>query len=111
MKVYLINQVNTNKYKIGVTKKSVNERLKQLQTGSSESLVTVKEFETNYGFRLETLLHRHYNCKKTIGEWFELTEQDVAIFLKTCETYEGNFKLLEEHNTYYQDKVNIQRQS
>lgn len=105
MKIYLINQVNTNKYKIGVTKKDVNERLKQLQTGSSESLITIKEFKTNYGFKLETLLHRHYSCKKTIGEWFELTEQDLAMFIKTCETYEENFKLLEEHNTYYQDNI------
>jgi len=111
MKIYLINQINTNKYKIGVTKNNVSLRVKQLQTGSSESLTTITEFETNYGFKLESILHRHYDCKKTIGEWFELSEQDITTFLKTCETYENNFKIIEEQNTYYQDKVSKQRKS
>lgn len=111
MKIYLINQINTNRYKIGTTKNNVDLRLKQLQTGSSDVLSLTKTFTTNYGFKLESALHRHFYCKQATGEWFELDQQDIEGFLKTCETYEGNFKLLEETNTFYQDKMIKQKKS
>jgi predicted GIY-YIG superfamily endonuclease len=105
MFVYLINAEGTNKYKIGVSK-NTKLRLKALQTGSSERLTLIKEFKTNFGYKLEGALHRNYASKQVAGEWFELSLDEVAKFLDICQVLENNFQFLLEKNTYVQDKKN-----
>ena len=88
--VYLIGECNNkNIYKIGLTKKfDVNERLKELQTGNSNDLYIKETFKTNKPFKLESMLHRHYNKSNERGEWFELTENEVKDFKNVCMKYQ-----------------------
>ena len=85
--VYLIGEVgNDTNYKIGSTRaKDVNNRLKQLQTGSSSELYIKESFETEYPFKLEKMLHNHFKEKNLIGEWFELSKADTEAFKEICE--------------------------
>ena len=84
--VYLIGENNKeNKYKIGSTKcKDINKRLKQLQTGNSNPLFLKAYYETSRPFKLETMLHNRFKEYNIIGEWYELTKENVGSFESTC---------------------------
>lgn len=83
--VYLICDSSNNQFKIGVTKGSIDRRIKKLQTGNPTELFLANFHETEYPYRLEKMLHAHFATKKVMGEWFELSEEDVANFRKTCD--------------------------
>lgn len=104
MYVYLAEAEGTNKYKIGISK-NPKKRIDSLQVGNGEKLVLIKEFKTKHNFVLESALHRNFSSKHVVGEWFELTEQDVKGFLEVCQKLEGNFDVLAESNWHYQEKV------
>lgn len=103
MYVYLIQKGDSNHYKIGITHK-VNQRVKSLQTASSESLKIIHIFSTNFNRKLESYLHRYFKSKQLSGEWFSLEELEVNTFLEICDKAENNFKLLKDQNTWYQNK-------
>jgi len=91
-------------YKIGFTKRSVKERLKQLQTGSSSDIKIEYIYEAdNYIVSIESRLHKEFDDYRISGEWFELTKEDFLQIPTLCEKYYNMFKLLES-NTYVQDK-------
>lgn len=104
MFIYLAVAEGTTKYKIGFTTKSPNERLVALQTGNSEKLILVKQFATKHSFRLENYLHRKFQSKKVLGEWFDLTEDDVKVFEEVCKVGESNFDCIMSENTYIIDR-------
>lgn len=104
MKIYLINETGSNRYKIGITKNDIEYRIEQLQTANAAKLGLIKVFHTEFDFKVEAALHRRYKSKQTLGEWFELDDIEVNSFLDNCQKIENNFKLLELHNTYLQDK-------
>ena len=85
--VYLIGEMNNNgRYKIGSTRaKKVEKRLKQLQTGNASELYIKEAFETQQPFKLEKMLHNHFENKHLSGEWFELSEADTEAFRDICE--------------------------
>lgn len=70
--VYLIADRNNNTYKIGVTKSDPIKRLKKLQTGNSSELELKYQYECQYPYRLETMLHKHYQQFNELNEWFAL---------------------------------------
>jgi len=98
MNIYLINQENTNLYKIGITKKDPLKRLKELQTGNGNNLLLIKTFKTKNDFKLESALHAFYKMNKINSEWFELTQEQVDKFDSTCLLYESNITYLKEAN-------------
>ena len=100
--VYLIGEVdNENNYKIGVTKhKDINKRITELQTGNSQELYIKDYFETKYPYKLEKMLHRHFNDKQIINEWFELTNEDVKSFNEICLKY-NNILLSLKDNPFF----------
>jgi len=97
-KIYLIQQNNTNLYKIGITKKDINERIKELQTGNANQLVTIHEFATKFGYKLERAIHCYFNSKKFSSEWFELSNEDINNFLNICSNLENNLKVLKQYD-------------
>jgi len=103
MWIYLIEQQGTNLYKIGISK-NPEERVKQLQTANGVKLDLIKQFKTEFDYKLERVLHRHFQSKKTIGEFFELNENDVKEFTSLCESRESNFKYLVENNSYIRNR-------
>ncbi len=72
--VYLISDGN-GCYKIGKTKQP-SERLKTLRIGSPR-LEYVALIPTNDMTALETSLHEIYRGARAVGEWFDLTPDDV----------------------------------
>lgn len=84
--VYLIGDTDNGHYKIGVTKKEVEKRLKRLQTGNSNSLSIISTFYYSYPFRLETMLHNFFREKRINGEWFILDNDDIFNFNSICVT-------------------------
>ena len=101
--VYLIGEVgNDTNYKIGSTRaKDVNNRLKQLQTGSSSELYIKESFETEYPFKLEKMLHNYFKEKNLIGEWFELSKADTEDFKEICEDKIKVIESLKNNPIYY----------
>lgn len=98
MRIYLLQQADTNLYKIGVTKKDVDVRIKELQIGNPSKLSLIESYKTKWDFKLENALHIHFKRHKVQSEWFELTEENVKEFLTLCEKYEKNFDVLKEFN-------------
>lgn len=77
--IYLLQQGNTNFYKIGITK-SIEHRLRQLQSGCPEKLKVVRYIKGRH--QDEKYLHYKHQAYKKVGEWFELTEQQAATALE-----------------------------
>jgi hypothetical protein len=87
--VYLLGEFcNEGKFKIGFTKNSIKSRLKQLQTGNSNEIFIVNEYKTKNYKEVEKFLHRKYYSDKALGEWFELSHEDVVNFTKTAKHYD-----------------------
>ena len=94
--MYILQNGNTNQYKIGVTN-NLNKRLCQLQTGCPNELRVVKVY-THYSRevieRYERTLHRYYTragCRlRRNGEWFELCKADIAFLCKPNSIAEQN---------------------
>ena len=97
--VYLINELNTNNFKIGVSKKPTSEgRIKNLQTGNHNELITIYEMKSNCYTTLEKTLHRTYYHNHLRGEWFILENPDVII--EEIIKINNNLELLLEKSTY-----------
>jgi|TARA_Y100000385_G_scaffold47083_2_gene43701 hypothetical protein len=98
--VYLITDWSSvpEKYKIGITKNSPNDRLKSLQTGSSGELVLLKTYESYNYRKIESALHRGYKPYSTDGgkEWFELPNEVALNFINECKQIDDNIKFLME---------------
>lgn len=78
--VYLLNAWGTNKYKIGFTKRDINLRIKQLQTGCPDEIVLARKYECENYQKVEKWLHKQHNSKRVEGEWFLLEDADVYNF-------------------------------
>ena len=100
--IYLIKAEidNIEHYKIGITSRDPEYRLKELQTGNSSPLEIIQKFKTNYGNLMESTLHRTYCLDKQMGEWFSLNKEQVDNFLTVCENIENNFKNISSDNTF-----------
>ncbi len=106
--IYLIGELdNKDIYKIGLTKKDINKRIKELQTGSSDELYVRSYFKTKYPYKLENMLHRHFSNDNKINEWFVLNENEANDFLSTCEKYEKLIESLNDNPFYNKQKSTI----
>lgn len=94
MRVYLIRN-GEDKYKIGFTSRSLDTRMKEIQTGSSSELSIVSEFESEYAQRIEATMHNVYSAYNTSGEWFALPEDEVLRFRDRARRMHENFRILE----------------
>lgn len=83
--VYLICDVDKNLYKIGVTTGSIEKRMKKLQTGNGTELLLVNYYECDYPFKIEKMMHNHFHNKKTLNEWFALSDEEALSFIQICE--------------------------
>jgi len=105
--VYLIGEIgNEGKYKIGSTRaKSIEKRMKQLQTGNSSILYIKDSFETEHPFKLEKMLHNYFGDKALIGEWFELSEADTEAFRGVCEDKMRVIESLKDNPFYFNARI------
>jgi hypothetical protein len=83
--VYLIEDEIQSLYKIGVTKNDPKIRVKKLQTGSPNKLKLIAQFETEYPFRLESMLHNRYDYCRVLNEWYDLPQNVIISFNEICQ--------------------------
>jgi hypothetical protein len=100
--VYLLLETDENgneKYKIGVTKRNIEKRIRELQTGNSNKISVINHYESKNYKKVEKWLHGRYLSKKTLAqnEWFNLTSEDVLGFLDECKKAEAAFDLLRDN--------------
>lgn len=106
-KIYLIAATINNQtvYKIGFTKRKVEERLKEIQTGNCSDLKIIHVYHpAAYPVSIESQLHKHFHQEKINGEWFNLSETQVANFKNLCQEKYELLHSLSENNTYLQEK-------
>ena len=78
--VYLINEIDTDIYKIGISKKPANEgRIKNIQTGNHTQLEIVFEIKSKCYTTLEKTLHRTFKFNNLKGEWFDIKDRNMLI--------------------------------
>lgn len=103
--VYLLsewdNSENIIKYKIGITKNSVEKRIKQLSTGNSRDIIVLKQYRSNEYKKIEKMLHRLYSSKRDKREWFLLDDEDVFNFIDECKKADDVIGFLKDNNHFY----------
>lgn len=91
--VYVLYNRNTGLYKIGITTQ-IKNRLSALMTSSGciIDLVLLLQLHTEYdesSNRVEKLLHKFFNSKRTHGEWFKLNLKSLLAIRKLFWLIEG----------------------
>lgn len=93
-----------NLYKIGYTRREISKRIKEFKTGNASEFYLVDSFQSKWGTKIESQLHRFLRSKKISGEWFDLSKEDVISFRKSCQEIHNNLELISNTNTYYLDR-------
>ena len=85
--IYLVSsEINDQKvYKIGITKRAIEKRIKEFKTGNASELLLVDHFNSKWATKIESHLHRYFKAKRIKGEWFELNDEDLEKFKPMCE--------------------------
>lgn len=100
--IYLINEADTNNFKIGVTRaKTINKRKLELQTGNAKELILCRSFESDHPYKLEKMLHNHFYSSRLVGEWFYLTDSEATTFIDVCEKYQDRINFLLKENEFF----------
>lgn len=86
--VYLLCDADSSLYKIGMTRGSVEKRIKKLQTGNGNDIFLVDYYETEYPFFIENTLHQRHWPEHKLNEWFKLTDKSVFNFKDECKKIE-----------------------
>jgi len=94
--IYLLKLNSTGYYKIGYTN-NVNKRIKELSTGSYDTITLVNKYESKFYREIEKYLHNIYKSLKIKGEWFDLGIEEENNFLKNCLLVEKNLNYLENN--------------
>lgn len=82
--VYLMHDTLNNFYKIGISKTpQYRERTLQSEKPSIEILYAKKYPNRRLAYAIEQALHKVFSEKKIRGEWFNLSEADIAMLKDT----------------------------
>ena len=104
--VYLLLQIDKDgleTHKIGVTRRKVETRVKELQTGNPNPISILRTYQTENYFKVEGMLHRKYSMLTTEAknEWRELPPEAIFSFINDCEEVDNTIKFLQENNHFY----------
>jgi len=91
-------------YKIGYTRRTIEQRIKEFKTGNGSDFYIVDSFQSKWGAKIEARIHKAFKHKRINGEWFSLNETDISQFGKLCETIHNVLNLTEKNNTYFIDR-------
>lgn len=89
----------TELYKIGIVRenegaRSVEERLREHQTGNPRELFVAHCAPAPLVERLETLLHGQFATRRIGGEWFELPDRSLDDVISTAALYISDARVL-----------------
>ena len=101
---------NRKLYKVGFCEKNrgVNKRMQEVKVGFPYKIEIIHKFETKYGSKLETIIHRKLQFNKKLeddeevleGEWFYLSDEEVSGFLEMCKKTEDNIDFISDNTTF-----------
>lgn len=92
-KIYLIRN-GEGHFKIGRTRQRVSERIKQLQVACSTPLEFIAEQEVRHPSKVEAAIHNKYSLYRLEGEWFDLPNEVVELFIEDVIQTDDTFQLL-----------------
>lgn len=103
--VYLMLAVDSagiESYKIGITRRHPEKRLKQLQTGNSRKIDLIAYYESEHYAKIERNLHLKYFSYRTESEneWRELPLQEVIQFKDLCQKHHDMFEIVKADNPF-----------
>jgi len=76
--VYFIHEKdNFALFKIGMTKRTPEERIAELQTGNPSELLIFAVIRTTDALKCEKMLHRLFSRYRKRGEWFSISVKDI----------------------------------
>jgi hypothetical protein len=104
--VYLllsINDYGEEVYKIGVTKRNVDTRIRELQTGNPNKISVLRIYDSDNYLKVERWMHRKYFDSKTEAknEWRNLTNEQIISFLEDCKSADETITILKKTNPFY----------
>jgi hypothetical protein len=100
MKGYVYLLTDGEFYKIGVTRGSIEKRIKKLQTGNPYCIDIVDYYETENPFKMEQMLHNRHKHQRVNNEWFSLKQDDINGFKSECNKLEYIISSL-EYNPFF----------
>lgn len=96
MHVYLIHAQGTSRYKIGITSRSIEYRLRELNgEQSAYPLELIKYIRHSDYKEVEKHLHEKYAINRVHNEWFSFSPQQLAeveSYMSTLDTPISNIK-------------------
>ncbi len=103
--VYLlmtVDDLGNETYKIGVTKRNIETRICELQTGNSRKLTLLKSYESDNYLKVEGWLHKKYHTKtEAENEWRSLTNEEIMSFQENCNKADEIIKFMLANNPFY----------
>lgn len=103
--VYLLcDSGQDNCFKIGVTRGSIEKRIKKLQTGNGEEIFLADYYETDYPFFVERMMHQRYFSEKKLNEWFNMIPEEKKKFKDDCREFEQMAEGLKD-NVFMKNKL------
>jgi hypothetical protein len=104
--VYLLLMVDNSgneSHKIGITKRDVNIRISELQTGNPNKISLLRQYESVNYLKVERWMHRKHFATKTEAknEWRTLPAEAVFSFIDDCKEADDTIKFLKENNSLY----------
>lgn len=88
-------------WKIGVTRRKLEERLREHKTSNPNIVGITAYYETDSSlvYGIESLLKRWYKRDIIEGEWIRFEAITKDKFLKDCQKIEHNFKFIKNNST------------
>lgn len=88
-------------FKIGITKSSIEKRIKSLSTGNPNKIILINSYTSKNYKDIEKWLHSRYSLNKTISknEWFVLTDEQVINFVETCKKIDETINYIKSTST------------
>lgn len=85
--VYIIHAIGTDKYKIGMTKRSVESRIEGIATSSPYKCECIYSIRASKPRRLEKYLHEVFKPYREAGEWFTMPGESISKAKALCNDY------------------------
>ena len=88
-------------FKIGITKSSIEKRIKTLSTGNPNKIVLINSYYSKNYKEIEKCLHSRYSLNRTNSknEWFVLTDEQISNFTETCKKIDETINLIKSTST------------
>lgn len=74
---FLYEDEITDMFKIGMTTRSVKQRIRNLQTGNSKNIREYTSLKCDDVRFAETFIHKMFQSKRHIGEWFRIDKTEI----------------------------------